>query len=772
VLAIFFAPALLGREQFLFRDNGRMHWQAKRYVAEQLRQGHLPQWNPYSGLGTPLVGGAIDAVQHPFNALLVALPFEVGFKLWVLLSYLLAATGAFAWARQLGRTRYASLAAGLAFALSGPLVGSSDNVTYLTTLAALPWVLAAAHAWLARRGRWRMALVGLASGLCAAGGDPQAWGFAVALLPFYALLMVERDRPWQRRLLRGIAATAVALVGAAPFILPVLAWMPHSSRGVGLEAIELQRWNLPLPRLLELALPHMYRDAPGSLISPVYVAFGGGEETPIPWVLSIYVGVSVLALAVVGARRWPQARWLALCAVLFTWMALGEQAGFGQLLPHLPVLRAFRYWEKMAIWPSLLLAAGAAFGFDDLVARRTSGGRTTTVVAVAGLSALALCVAAVLLQDEFVRLLQRAPGQERAARTLAGNLADGLLESGVVCVVLGLAAAAIQRGLVRRSPAPLLALVLGGDLFAANVRGYVLADPAIVQEPSAFGAFLRSRPDLQRVFTPFELTRDRWPQLRAFESGWMWAGHMLEPCFNLDHRVGNFLAYTGMVPSRAELLNRRAPPDRQLPHIGIFGVGYLSVPASPETARAAGLSPPFHVAAVDGTLPAFLLAVPHRERAYVASELVSADHTGALEFVLAADPEETRRSVIEAAVPDDYVPARGKARIVHDGPERVAVETISDRRALLVLNDSYAAGWSARVDGVPAEILPANFLARGVWVDPGRHIVEFTYRTPGLLEGWLLFLIGLCVLALTGLAARLRRGGGPMSTTAAADAES
>lgn len=757
VLAVFFAPALVTGDQFLFRDNGRMHWPMKRFVAEQLRQGHLAQWNPYGGLGVPLVAGAIDAVQHPFNLLLVALPFELGFKAWVLLSFVLAATGAYAWARLLGRSLHAGLAAGLGFALSGALVGASDNLTYLTTLAALPWVFAAAHAFLERGGARRVAALGIASGLCAAGGDPQAWGFAIALLPVYALVMVERTGRWWTLLLRGLGAAAIALVGAAPFVLPVVAWISESSRGTGLDPAHLQRWNLPLSRLLELVVPHLFRDTPGTLSSPVYVAFGGGEQSQIPWMLSVYVGVSVLATALVAAPRWRQVRWLLSCAVVFTWMALGDAAGFGRLLPHLPVLGGFRYWEKMAIWPSLLVPLAAAYGFDDVISRRLRSARPAAWLAAGGGLVLAVAATGRAFPEGLVRLLPHAPEQALAARTLAGNLVDGLLESGTVCLLFGLAVAAIQRGLVRRSPGPVLALVLVGDLFAANIRGYLLSDPVIVPRAPPFGAYLKARDGVQRVFTPYELTGNRWPALRQFESGWVWAGHMLDASFNVDQRVGNFTPYTGMLPSRIDRFNRRLPADRHLPQIGLFGVGYLSVPASPEKARAAGLSPPYDVVAVDPLLPAYLLRVPHRERAYVAAELTSVDRRAAMEFVLAADPRRTEASVVEAPVPEGYLPPRGTARIVEDAPERVVVEATTDGRGLLVLNDMYASGWSARVDGAPVEILPANYLARGVWVDGGRHIVEFTYRTPMLREGWLLFLAGGAVAATVALRSRRRR---------------
>jgi uncharacterized membrane protein YfhO len=81
-------------------------------------------------------------------------------------------------------------------------------------------------------------------------------------------------------------------------------------------------------------------------------------------------------------------------------------------------------------------------------------------------------------------------------------------------------------------------------------------------------------------------------------------------------------------------------------------------------------------------------------------------------------------------------------------------------RALLVLDDAFAPGWSASVDGAAAEILPANYLARGVWVPAGAHQVVFEYRTPGLREGWAVLAAGVAVIAAWALRRRASLAGG------------
>ena len=77
-----------------------------------------------------------------------------------------------------------------------------------------------------------------------------------------------------------------------------------------------------------------------------------------------------------------------------------------------------------------------------------------------------------------------------------------------------------------------------------------------------------------------------------------------------------------------------------------------------------------------------------------------------------------------------------------------------------VLLDSFAAGWSATVDGAPAPIVRADEVARAVAIPAGAHTIAFRYRTPGLRAGALVslaaWLAWLAALAVTRLRSRAR----------------
>lgn len=63
-------------------------------------------------------------------------------------------------------------------------------------------------------------------------------------------------------------------------------------------------------------------------------------------------------------------------------------------------------------------------------------------------------------------------------------------------------------------------------------------------------------------------------------------------------------------------------------------------------------------------------------------------------------------------------------------PKHIRLKANALTRSALLLNDKFDPNWQVLVDGEPAELLKANFLMRGVLLEPGEHTVEFHFRPP------------------------------------------
>jgi hypothetical protein len=105
----------------------------------------------------------------------------------------------------------------------------------------------------------------------------------------------------------------------------------------------------------------------------------------------------------------------------------------------------------------------------------------------------------------------------------------------------------------------------------------------------------------------------------------------------------------------------------------------------------------------------------------------------ALAALPAAQVPETRPSGDPAAL------AVGEGRVTTTvtlpGDLTFTVERPAGRSGLLVVNESWAAGWQAAVDGTPVPLYRVNYLAQGVIVPGGPHTVRLVYAPPEVALG-------------------------------------
>ncbi|CAG0928335.1 hypothetical protein TFLX_00854 [Thermoflexales bacterium] len=152
-------------------------------------------------------------------------------------------------------------------------------------------------------------------------------------------------------------------------------------------------------------------------------------------------------------------------------------------------------------------------------------------------------------------------------------------------------------------------------------------------------------------------------------------------------------------------------------------------------------------------------------RAFCVSQVLSAandEQAVQLMQVAQFDPAKTVVLSGESAGPTDHLVTLPpcQAQPVTYEPEHVMIDVNASRDGYLVLTDAYYPGWTATVDGQPADIERADLMFRAVKVSAGQHRVEFCYQPQSFAIGAVISLG--TVLALVGvwLAARRRRSAG------------
>jgi hypothetical protein len=726
---VFFHRALSADAVFASRDMLRVVWPLRLFWRVRLLEGSWPGWFPGESLGESFTGLPIAAAFHPLGVL--ALLMDVGKALtWVnLLAFPVAFAGAFLLCRAAGSTSTASLLGAIAYTFGGYLVGVTATQPYLLSAAALPWAFWAALGLRSTpSARWLLGAV-LASTCILFGGDPQAWVLAVGGLA----LLVLFGPGWRGRLLPAAAVFFLSLAAGTVQWLPSLLASAGSAHVMRASLTWAERLSLHPLQLLDTVwgptLRGPFEDDASVFLAEQVLKLGASSL----WVQSTYLGPVVLGLAVLGLLRTRWRGWLLIALATLLLLALGRYGFlYGLLYRWLPGWSTFRYPVKVLPFVLLLLAWLGARGLDAVGREEVSSRRLSGAWLL-----LALVSATVVLLERTtgapgnaVLALAGAPVPDAAAARIGAGISATGVRVAVVCVV---AAALVRFGWRAPWLPAALSLVVFLDLFAANEPTYEVVPRGAIEMPPTASAILASAPAdflrRPRVSTAVDrLTlvgpeRDRSVQLvrarvMALENGsqWLWGLETAD-------------AYLPL----ASWWVWRLEQDRlfwvQTGH-RLFSVSDML--ASDAIVAAMGpLAPP-----VVARWPEHGLVLMHQgvlPRAYLARRSCVGDERAAWERLHAPGFEVGREALVGCSGPTAGE-GQGTVRAVRWEAERIELE-VDGNGGELVVNEAFARGWTATIDGAQAAIERVNLAVRGVPVPPGPHVVLLRYRTPGLRAG-------------------------------------
>ena len=128
----FFPQVLFGDRSIIAGDALYYSYPLRTVAWRMIRHGELPLWTPYVLSGYPLLSMAQVAIGYPLTWGYLFLSGPWAEQVYVLAPFLLAPAFTYAYAREIGRSRLASLLAGLAFGYGGMMCGFIANSGVLT----------------------------------------------------------------------------------------------------------------------------------------------------------------------------------------------------------------------------------------------------------------------------------------------------------------------------------------------------------------------------------------------------------------------------------------------------------------------------------------------------------------------------------------------------------------------------------------------------------------------------------------------------------------
>jgi hypothetical protein len=353
---IFTNLILVGVDSFLY------FYPYKAYVAQALRAGHFPLWNPHLFMGAPLLANMQTAVLYPLHWLFLWLPAPKQVAASIVLHVVLAGLGTMAYTRRSLKLSWpGALTASVIFALGGFVGAQTEHVNQLNVIVWLPWTLLLLDVSTESRRRVAPTLgLGLVIALMILAGHAQATYICLVGLGMYAIaggkepnlkFQISGLKARLPHILVFAAAIAVATLLAAVQILPTLELSRLSVRSGGLPYREVVSFSLR-PWLLHFTLLPPF----GVDLSQV---FGEAYSEYVAYVGVIGLGLASFGL-LRGWRRRPGTRFFALLAAMGLFLGLGgfnpAYFVFYKLVPGFDLFRAPARWMLFYAFGVAILA--------------------------------------------------------------------------------------------------------------------------------------------------------------------------------------------------------------------------------------------------------------------------------------------------------------------------------------------------------------------------------------------------------------------------------
>ncbi len=381
-------PPVEPHGNFLQGDLIQLIAPSQQLVRDELLAGRWPLWNPYAGLGLPLLADPQAQPFQPLTLLALAVPWPGAAAVLAALRLLLTLTFTYLFLRRLRLGSGPALAGALAFGLSGYLLlwlgwPLANSAVFLpAVLYALSRLLPAGESAAPRR-RDAVLLTAALAGLLLA-GHPETILYVLALATSFALLRAvgTRDpRRWQRWWFAALAVMVAACI-TAPVWLPTALYLPQSGRQAQLdfdaEAAADGSWDLTRS-LLQVAAPNAFGNSR-------YVHYWGRDNSNED--AAGFSGTTTLLaalLALVALRRVPEF-WLFGGWLLLSLALVAQPPMVTHWLQALPLLGGAAAHGNRRLWliVAFCLAVLAAGFLDHWAARGWRSRWHFAVLGVAG----------------------------------------------------------------------------------------------------------------------------------------------------------------------------------------------------------------------------------------------------------------------------------------------------------------------------------------------------------------------------------------------------
>lgn len=357
------------------------------FAWETLLQGRIPLWNPWVGMGAPLVANYQSAIFYPPYWILLFVYALAGIK-WmswgltfvVVFHLIWSGLGVAKLLEELGLGKLAQTVGGLAFSLSGYLVARAGFLSINAAAAWIPWILLFSIGVVQRKKNSFRILSGVMAFQLLAGHAQTTW-YSILLGGIWILYLSINNKEtdikirnvWQsisKYFLAGLLGAGISAIQ----LIPTAEYLLQSHRTGEYGYVEAMTYSFWPWRFLTLFVPDLF----GNPAAGNYWGYGNY------WEDAVYIGLLPILIALGTALRAifsvnkkkslhsPEVNrglviFLSGIVLVSFLLALGDNTLlFPFLYRNVPTFGLFQAPTRFSIWAEIALAMLAGIGVDQL----------------------------------------------------------------------------------------------------------------------------------------------------------------------------------------------------------------------------------------------------------------------------------------------------------------------------------------------------------------------------------------------------------------------
>jgi len=711
------------------------------FAWDSLLNGHIPLWNPWVGMGAPLVANYQSAIFYPPYWLLLIIYSIAGVK-WmswgvtivVVFHLVISGIGTAKLLEELEKGELAQIIAGLAYSLSGYLVARASFLSINAAAAWLPWILL--YSYRLGKGKknavWSLIIV-MAFQLLA--GHAQTTWYSLLLGGIWLLFTVinNPDRKnilnsiWNaisRYILAGLLAAGISAIQ----LIPTAEYLLRSARSGEYGFTEAMTYSFWPWRFLTLLVPNLF----GSPIAGNYWGYGNfWEDAVYIGLMPFLIAVGVLLKTLFNKSADNQKKmsrnlviFLGVIVIIGFWMALGDNTFlFPFLYRYIPTFGSFQAPTRISLWAEISLAILAGIGVDQL---EPAEGRRKYWIRLAAAGCVAVVFGAII---GWIYL----PDVETTFFIPVGLA--GAIGLGAALLILFKPKSSNQNH--NKNWSGLLVLLVATDLIIAGWElnpgvdlGFYDPDPYTERSGRIY-----MDPDLE-----YDLKFKRYFRFESFipESQWNEMHRDLLPNATILNRVEMVNNFDPLVPAEYNLWLdefNKLEQGSQGQMIKLMNIGEIIYTTGDDSERMS------------------FRPGDRNEEVWIADIVDIDDDKDQILKRIVENKDDYKKDVIllsSASVFESncHEIGMGKAQINQKDPGYISITTNLENSSWLFWSQSWSPGWRAVIDGVQrVAVENANYLFQAACIPAGEHIVEFVYRPLSFTAGWILSSVTLVSLA-------------------------